>query len=202
MKVVYNKSNIPAPPATVGDFSPFVQAIMTSNGGKPPDIVVLNPSSFSATLGMQKGLQDAGFKGLIENTVTYDPSLAAPTKGGSVAVQFGAFETADSVKGVKKMVSELDKAGVAPSVLAAYGWLSADMFIAALKRTGKNLTVDAFQKASNTMTYNIKDTVGPTTLPKNHLAPVACGSLVTSNGTGYDVTVPYFCTKVLPYKAS
>ena len=27
-----------------------------------------------------------------------------------------------------------------------------------------------------------------------------CGTLVTSNGTGYDVTVPYFCAPVLKYK--
>jgi branched-chain amino acid transport system substrate-binding protein len=200
MKIVYNKANIPAPPATTGDFTPFVQDIMTSNGGKAPDIVILLLASIPSTLGLQKGLQDAGFKGPIENTQTYDAQLAAPSKGGSVYVQFGAFETADSVPGVKQMVDDFDKAGVTPSVLAAVGYFSADMFIAALKKAGKNLTVESFQKAASKLKYNIKNTVGPTTFPKDHVAPGTCGTLVTSNGTGYDVTVPYFCAPVLKYK--
>jgi ABC-type branched-subunit amino acid transport system substrate-binding protein len=201
MKVVYNKANIPAPPATTGDFTPFVQDMMTSNGGKAPDIVILLLASIPSTLGLQKGLQDAGFKGPIENTQTYDAQLAAPSKGGSVYVQFGAFETADNVAGVKQMVDDFDKAGVAPSVLAAVGYFSADMFIAALKKAGKNLTVDGFQKAASRLKYNVKNTAGPTTFPKNYVAPGTCGTLVTSNGTGYDVTVPYFCAPVLKYKA-
>jgi branched-chain amino acid transport system substrate-binding protein len=200
MKVVYNKANVPAPPATTGDFTPFVQDIMTSNGGKAPDIVILLLASIPSTLGLQKGLQDAGFKGPIENTQTYDTQLAAPSKGGSVYVQFGAFETADSVPGVKQMVDDFDKAGVSPSVLAAVGYFSADMFIAALKKAGKNLTVDGFQKAASKLKYNVKNTAGPTTFPKNYVAPGTCGTLVTSNGTGYDVTVPYFCAPVLKFK--
>jgi ABC-type branched-subunit amino acid transport system substrate-binding protein len=200
MKVVYNKANIPAPPATTGDFTPFVQDIMTSNGGKAPDIVILLLASIPSTLGLQKGLQDAGFKGPIENTQTYDTQLAAPSKGGSVYVQFGAFETADTVPGVKQMTADFTKAGVAPSVLAAVGYFSADMFINALKKTGKNLTVEAFQKVSSKLKYNVKNTAGPTTFPKDSEAPGTCGTLVTSNGTGYDVTVPYFCAPVLKFK--
>ncbi len=200
MKIVYNKANIPAPPATTGDFTPFVQDIMTSNGGKAPDIVLLLLASIPSTLGLQKGLQDAGFKGPMVNTQTYDAQLAAPSKGGSVYVQFGAFETASTVPGVKQMVADMTKANVTPSVLSAVGYLSADMFIAALKKAGKNLTVESFQKAAGKLKYNVKNLVGPTTFPKDSVAPGTCGTLVTSNGTGYDVTVPYFCAPVLPFK--
>ena len=89
---------------------------------------------------------------------------------------------------------------MAPSVLAAVGYFSADMFINALKKTGKNLTVEAFQKVSSKLKYNVKNTAGPTTFPKDSEAPGTCGTLVTSNGTGYDVTVPYFCAPVLKFK--
>ena len=143
MKVVYSKGVVPAPPATVGDFTPFSQAIMTSNNGGPPDIVIILFASIPSTLGLQGSLQADGFKGPIENTQTYDPQLAAPSKGGSVYVQFGAFETADTVPGVKQMVTDLEKANAPLGVLSAVGYLSADMFIAALKKTGKNLTVDS-----------------------------------------------------------
>jgi len=30
--------------------------------------------------------------------------------------------------------------------------------------------------------------------------PGVCGTLVTANGTGYDVTVPYFCSEVVKAK--
>jgi ABC-type branched-subunit amino acid transport system substrate-binding protein len=197
IKVVYSKGVVPAPPATVGDFTPFSQAIMTSNAGGPPDFVIILFASIPSTLGLQGTLQAAGFKGPIENTQTYDPQLAAPSKGGSVYVQFGAFETADTVPGVKQMVADLNKANAPLGVLSAVGYLSADMFIAALKKTGKNLTVDAFQKAAGSLQYNVKNTAGPTSFPKDRVQPGVCGTLVTSNGTGYDVTVPYFCGKAV-----
>jgi ABC-type branched-subunit amino acid transport system substrate-binding protein len=197
MKVVYSKGVVPAPPATVGDFTPFSQAIMTSNDGAPPDIVIMLFASIPSTLGLQGALQADGFTGPIENTQTYDPALAAPSKGGSVYVQFGAFETADTVPGVKTMVDNLEQADAPLSTLSAVGYLSADMFIAALKKTGKNLTVENFQKAASKLKYNVAKTAGPTTFPKDRVQPGVCGTLVTSNGTGYDVTVPYFCGKAV-----
>jgi branched-chain amino acid transport system substrate-binding protein len=197
MKVVYWKGVVPAPPATVGDFTPFSQDIMTSNDGGAPDIVIMLFASIPSTLGLQGTLQAAGFDGPIENTQTYDPQLAAPSKGGSVYVQFGAYETADTVPGVKTMKDNLEKADAPLGVLSAVGYLSADMFIAALKKTGKNLTVDAFQKAASKLKYNVKNTAGPTSFPKDRVQPGVCGTLVTSNGTGYDVTVPYFCGKAV-----
>jgi ABC-type branched-subunit amino acid transport system substrate-binding protein len=198
VKVTYNEAVIPAPPATVGDFTPFVQDIMTSNDGGPPDMALLYLASIPATLGLQNGLRDAGFEGPIMNTQTYDPQLAAPSNTGSVYVQFGAFETADTVPAVKTMLDDLEAADVAPTVLAAAGWLSADMFIEALKKTGKNLTIENFQKAANKLTYKRTGLVGPTPLGDKP-RPSPCGTLVTSNGTGYDVSVPYFCAKAYPY---
>jgi ABC-type branched-subunit amino acid transport system substrate-binding protein len=192
-KVVYAKGTVPAPPATVGDFSPFVQDIMKSNGGSAPDAVVMLLASIPSTLGLQTGLLQAGYKGPILNTQTYDSQLAAPSKGGSVYVQFGAFESASKVKGVQTMLDAFKAANVQPSVLAAVGYFSADMFVTALGKAGKNLTVESFQKAAGTMTYEVKDTVGPTTFPLDFKAPTPCGSLVTSTGTAYELTVPYFC---------
>lgn len=200
MEVVYGKGVVPAPPATVGDFKPFSEDIMTSNDGGPPDIIIMLFASIPSTLGLQAELLAAGFDGPIENTQTYDPQLAAPSKGGSVYVQFGAFETADEVEGVQQMVDDLEAADAPLGVLSAVGYLSADMFIAALKKAGKNLTIEKFQKAAGKLKYNVPDTAGPTKFPRDHAQPAACGTLVTSNGTGYDVTVPYFCGKSVKVK--
>ena len=200
VKVSYNKSTVPAPPATVGDFTPFVQEIMTSNEGGPPDMVELFFAGIPSTLGLLNGLRDAGFKGPILNTQTYDTRLAGAADTGGVLVQFGAFETADTVPGVKQMVDDLDTAGAPKTVLSAGGWLAADMFIAIIKKVGKNLTVENFQKVANKFTYKIKGLVGPTPLGDKP-RPTPCGTYVTSNGVAYDVTVPYSCAKALPYKS-
>ena len=110
IKVTYNEATIPAPPATVGDFTPFVQDIMTSNDGGPPDMVELFLAGIPATLGLLQGLRDAGFEGPILNTQTYDSQLAGPSDTGSVYVQFGAFETAPDQPQVQQMVDDLEAA--------------------------------------------------------------------------------------------
>ena len=38
-KVVYAKGAFPGPPTVVGDFSPYAQALLESNGGKAPDVI-------------------------------------------------------------------------------------------------------------------------------------------------------------------
>ena len=82
------------------------------------------------------------------------------------------------VPGVKTMVDSLQKADAPLSTLSAVGYLSADMFIAALKKTGKNLTVANFQKAASKLQYNVSKTAGPTSFPKDRVQPGVCGTLV------------------------
>ncbi len=38
-KVVYAKGAFPGPPAVVGDYSPYAQALLESNDGKAPDVI-------------------------------------------------------------------------------------------------------------------------------------------------------------------
>jgi len=81
----------------------------------------------------------------------------------------------------------------------AAGYWSADLFLAAVKKAGKNLTPATLVKAANTrFTYEVPATVGPTTFPAAHSKPTPCGALVTSNGTAYSVKVPYSCGAVVP----
>jgi hypothetical protein len=81
------------------------------------------------------------------------------------------------------------------------GYWSADLFLAAVQKAGKNLTSASLVKAANTkFTYQVTDTVGPTTFPGAHSLPTPCGALVSSNGTAYAVKVPYSCGRVVPLK--
>jgi ABC-type branched-subunit amino acid transport system substrate-binding protein len=197
MKTAYSAAPIPAPPATVGDFTPYVQAIMHSNNGGPPDFVVLLLASPSNILGMQKGLQNAGYTGPIINTLTYSPQLVAASKGGTVYVQAAPLEAASTTPPVAQMVSDIQKLQSTPITLfEEYDYWQADMFIQALKATGPNLTRASLEAAAEKMTYYVKDTIGPTAYPAASEQPGVCGDLVTSNGTSYDISLAYNCATV------
>jgi ABC-type branched-subunit amino acid transport system substrate-binding protein len=198
-KVVYQKNPIPANPPP-GDYSPYVTALMTSNAGKPPDVIFVT-TAFSNVLGLSKGLLTAGFQGLLTNAVTYDPRLVSGAKGQTVFTQFDLPEdTANAT--MQKITSDIKAvSGTAPitqATLAAY--FSADAFVAALKKTGKNLTPEALAKAMGSMTYQVPGIVGPTKYPAAQTLGAPCGLLVQSDGTQYSIVVPYACYQDLNYK--
>jgi ABC-type branched-subunit amino acid transport system substrate-binding protein len=195
MKVPYQKASIPAPPATVGDYSPYVNDIMTANGGKPVDVVFV-VTSFTNVLGLSKALLAAGFEGILTNAVAYDSRLVAAAKGQTVFTQFSTPEAAPDNANMQKVVDTLDKylpsgQAVTQGVLA--GYFSADFFIKAVKKAGKNLTPESLQKATSKLSYSIKDVVGPTPYPDAFKYGTPCGQLVQSDGTAYTVAVKYAC---------
>ena len=61
-KVVDLDTTIPTPPAVVGDYTPFADKIMTSNAGRPPDLVTI-VGSVSDTLLLYKKLVQLGYQG-------------------------------------------------------------------------------------------------------------------------------------------
>jgi hypothetical protein len=88
---------------------------------------------------------------------------------------------------------------ITPAVAAGY-W-SADLFVAALRKAGKHLTVARFLAAANRgFRHSVPGTVGPTSWPAMHDQGVPCGALVQSDGTRYLLAVPYACGK--PVKVS
>lgn len=198
MKVVYQKTALPAPPATVSDYSPYVQDIMTSNGGQPPDVVFLVLTSQNV-IGLGRALGQAGFKGLQTNAVAYDPRLVQLANGWSPFTQFATPEA--PAPAMKEIVSTLQAAGVtliSQPVLA--GYFAADMFVQIIKKVGKNLTPERFQKVAAKFKYSIPDVVGETVYPASFKAGAPCGQLATSDGTKYTVTAPYACYDLLTEK--
>jgi ABC-type branched-subunit amino acid transport system substrate-binding protein len=196
-KVVYAKATIPAPPAVVGDYSPYVQAVMTSNGGQPPDVFYASaPPSISLTL--FNDLRAAGFKGTILSPY-YSKILVKPLAGSYVFFQFAGFE--QQSKGIDQLKADVEafKPGAALSLTVAGGYFAADMFIQAVKqalKSSKTLTTTAVQKAASKMTYQIKDTIGPTKYPDSYEIPnKACSTLeYDADGTGFTIAQPFSCT--------
>jgi len=176
------------------DYTPFVQAIMTSNNGQPPDIAYL-VASFNDVSGLAKGLRQANFQGIIVNPTTYDPRIIKAAETLEVYTQWATPETASSNPNMQKVVDSITKqdpsATLSLGTLA--GYFAADMFVQALKAAGKNPTTTSIQKAASKMTYQIKDVIGPTVYPKGYTNGTSCAQLAKSNGTEYEVVVEYGC---------
>ncbi|MFL6243781.1 MAG: ABC transporter substrate-binding protein, partial [Acidimicrobiia bacterium] len=150
-KVVYNKNPIPPLPATVSDYTPFANEIMSSNKGKPPDVVFLTLAVNNVN-GLQNKLLELGYQGVLTNAVGYDPRIAAQYVGSSVFIQFNAFESAQQGNTAMQQIIDEIKAVKSDQILTQpvlAGYLSADMFIQMLKKTGRNLTEERFLRAAN-----------------------------------------------------
>jgi hypothetical protein len=195
MDVVYGESQMPPAPATVTDYTPYVQGIMTSNKGQPPDVVFLTLSRDNV-IGLGKALTQAGYKGIQTNAVTYAPQLTGAVPQQSAFTQFATPES--TAANMTKIVSQLKAAGIDTiGQPALSGYLAADMFVGILKKVGKNLTPETFQKAAAKYTYQIPDVVGPTVYPQAFQASTPCGQLATSDGTKWTVTAPFDCYDLL-----
>jgi hypothetical protein len=200
LRVVYGKSSLPVPAPT--DYAAIVQQVMAANGGKLPDSVFVLGSN-SSVAGVQQAVRATLYFGTFTNQLQYAPNLVAPAIGAFVMIGTAATETASTNPAMQQLVTDVHK--IAPdqpidqSVIA--GYFSADMFLAAVKKAGKQLTVGRLLAAANhNFTYLVPHTVGPTKFPAAHGQPTPCGSLVFSNGTSYSVKVPYQCGKVVAVK--
>ncbi len=197
-RVAYAKTSLAAP--STPDYDAVANEVMTSNNGGIPDAVFVLGGA-SNVFGMQQALIANGYLGLFTNQLQYAPNLVAPAVSAIVLTQTAPVETAAENPAMQQLVTDVQK--VAPdqpidqSVIAGY-W-SADLFLAAVQKAGKDLTPASLDRAANRkFTYAVPNTVGPTVFPAAHSLPTPCGALVSSNGTAYAVKVPYTCGRVVP----
>jgi len=200
MKVVYAEAAMPAPPATVSDFTPYVQDMLTSNNGKQPDVVflVVAPSN---VYGLGPALTQAGFTGVDTNAVAYAPSFAGLTKGWQAFTQFATPEsTSSEMQQINQTLQAAGITNVGQPGLA--GYFAADMFVQILKKVGKDLTPEKFQAVAAKFKYQIPNVVGPTVYPAGFKAGSPCGQLAESNGSTYKVTADFACYDLLTKKGN
>jgi branched-chain amino acid transport system substrate-binding protein len=202
-KVTYSKSSLPSGSPTT-DFTPYSQAILTSNGGKAPD-VMFHVTTVPNAEGLTKALTDAGFKGPQVNAVTYDPAFLTGDAGASldkeyVFIQYAAFESGGAAN--TQMLKDVQSVEPSQKTLTqdiAIGYYSADIFLHHLQKAGANLSRAAFLTAANDgSSYNVPGGIGPISFPINHQNSVACGSLVQINSGKYESKVPLTCFKNVP----
>jgi branched-chain amino acid transport system substrate-binding protein len=189
-KVVYVQNPLPGPIAQITDYSPYVQALMTANGGKPPDAISVT-SGIAEAIGLGKALQQAGYKGVISQP-TYAPQVTKAAAGLTAETNFATPES--NAPDMARIVSTLQAAGISPIGLPELaGYLSADMFIQILKKVGSDLTAQRFQQVAASFRYEIPGVVGPTYYPAGFQVSPPCGEMVTSDGTKWTITAAYAC---------
>jgi ABC-type branched-subunit amino acid transport system substrate-binding protein len=196
-KVVFQKNDLPTSPP--GDYSPYVNELMTANGGKPPDTIFVT-TSVPNTLQLPGKLVQAGFSGVLTNAVLYDPRSVSIMKSNSVFTQFDIPEDTNNAT-MQSIVQKLKAAGatqITQGMLSAY--FSADAFVQVLKKVGKNLTPENVSKTMGNFTYQIPGIVGPTKYPAAKTQGAPCGTLAFSDGTAWSVQVPYACYQNFDYK--
>jgi branched-chain amino acid transport system substrate-binding protein len=169
-----------------GDYTPVIQKVLAGN---PSAVDMLTTAGNG--LGMVKALQQAGYTGVIQ-TVFYAPQLIVPLKDTYTSVGWATPEA--TTPQMKQIVKTLNDAGITSIGTAELvGYFSADYFIQVLKKVGKNLTPQAFQKAASTYTFSIPNVVGPTYYPQGFQVGPSCTTFAKSNGTAWEVSVPYQC---------
>src|SRR5262249_43552349 len=110
-------------------FSPYVDAVLTSNNGKAPSLVVLQVGSTNA-FAFVKALKSAGYEGDI-SLAFYDPRIAALLKDTLVITPFAPFES--DAPAMKQLIADVKafKPDVTLALSVEAGYLAADMFIKA-----------------------------------------------------------------------
>jgi ABC-type branched-subunit amino acid transport system substrate-binding protein len=198
MKVVMTSTQL-VPGQPPSDASPLVRQILAANNGKPP-AMVYHVTDFQNVTAVTQALAAAGYKGLQISAVGYDPRLAAfkALDNTFTSFQWLPFEATDNPT-VKQMTDDLKTygSGATLSLPSAMGWISADMLVAGLQATGKDLTVDSFLKTVNGSSFHYGDGIfsGRTIWPSNHFYGTPCGIATHLTGGKYELAVPLVCNE-------
>ncbi|MFE3453084.1 ABC transporter substrate-binding protein [Nonomuraea sp. NPDC059194] len=192
-----------APPA---DWLPYVDKIMTSDGGAPPDIVVSIIAGTKFNVGLYSALKKAGYKGVLSDATSYDAAIlkdaatAQALEGVIAAPMFEPFES--SAPEIAQLKQDVEK--VAPGATLtqhlAIGYWSADIFLTMLERTGKDLTREKLLATGNGAFSYENAGFGRIQYPKDHDEPNGCGALVKLQGGAYQVARSMKCFDNVPLK--
>ncbi|WP_214104212.1 ABC transporter substrate-binding protein [Acrocarpospora catenulata] len=190
--VVFSKAMVPPPP--VSDFTPYVQQLLNSNNGQAPDVIQCYLSADCVQI--YALLKANGFKGIYAHSLWSDAVLK-PMEGSVVPVAWA--NPNESTPAADQMRADLKT--VKPDQLidigAVAGYFGASMFIDALKIAAnggaRNITPRAVRDAASTMTFEIKDLVGPTRYPDASSVATGCRALLQATGTEWKTVQPFQC---------
>jgi branched-chain amino acid transport system substrate-binding protein len=196
--VAYAQANAPA--SGTFDFTPYVQAILATK----PNVVILS-TAFSLIGGFASALKAAGYKGVIQDYVTYSPGLlqSSPQLTASLQGEYINNQTPPQESNspyTKQELADLKADGQTPNLTlgASIGWAEAEEFIEMITATGKTLNTKTFDQTVNggkftAFTKLPAGGLGQLKWPAAHWLPADCSTIVQVSGTAYKVVVPFKC---------
>ncbi|MFI1337892.1 ABC transporter substrate-binding protein [Streptomyces sp. NPDC020845] len=197
-KVVSVQNTVPQTSVPT-DWSPYVNRLVTSDGGKAPDIIFSTMATpFNA--GLFGALKDAGFKGTVLDGISYsdstlkNPQVRKAFEGAYVSAPIEPL--ASDSAAAKQMRTDLEKAtgkkNFEWSQDMGVGYATADVFLQVLQKAGTDLTVDSFLKAAQNIT--IKSPYGGNvSFPADRTAPNGCQSLLRVKNGHWKLAAPLVC---------
>jgi branched-chain amino acid transport system substrate-binding protein len=191
--VVYAKGVLPQ---TVGDYTPFAQAVLHADNGKAPDVITC--AATIDCIPMYQLVKANGFTGTFSSALYSD--VLIKSMAGSTAFIFTENLTAKTPALDQLRASvEAVKPGAAVDSGTAAGYTATDMFIQALKTIAKkgkaNITPETLQAAAMNQTWKMPGLAGPTKYPQSVVAPTPyCLGLVLSDGTAWNTVEPFTCS--------
>ncbi|MEV6030554.1 ABC transporter substrate-binding protein [Nonomuraea sp. NPDC052116] len=204
-KLVGVNSGLPAA-APPPDWLPYVNKIMTSNGGKAPDVVVSVIAGTKFNVGLYSALKRAGYTGVLTDATSYDAAIlkdqasAQALEGVIAAPMFEPFEsTAPEIARFKQDVEKVAP-GAVPTQHMAIGYWAADIFLDMLGKTGKDLTREKFLAVGNGDYLYENAGFGRIQYPKDHSEPNGCGALVKLEKGAFQVAKSMKCFDNVPLK--
>ncbi|MFI6294040.1 ABC transporter substrate-binding protein [Nonomuraea sp. NPDC050790] len=192
-----------APPP---DWLPYVNKIMTSDAGRPPDIVVSIIAGTKFNVGLYTALKKAGYNGVLSDATSYDvailkdPATAQAMEGVIAAPMFEPFEsTAPEIDRLRQDVEKVAP-GTPLTQHLAIGYWSADIFLDMAGKAGKDLTRQKVLDIGNG-SYSYENAgFGRVQYPKDHSEPNGCGALVKLEGGAFQVAKNLKCFDNVPLK--
>ena len=199
--VVFAKGIIPAG-TPVSDYTPYVQQLLRSDKGNPPDSILCLLTT--DCIPIYSLLQANQYKGLFISAL-YSDLILKPMKDSAVFTAFAPFGDPTPANAQLKADLKAMKGDQQPDIGVAVGYFSTDMFIQAVKNLvqaqGKaSISPENVQQAAAHMTWEIKGQVGPTKYPESTVLPTPlCSAVVFDDGTAWKTVEPYSCsTKTFP----
>ncbi|MEX0665154.1 MAG: ABC transporter substrate-binding protein [Acidimicrobiia bacterium] len=191
--VVLAKGLLPPPP--IGDVTPYVQELITSADGGPPDAMVC--LLILDCIEIWNQLKANSYEGTFQSPL-YSDLLIEPMEGSVASVTYVPADVGTPAQ--EQMAADFaafaDDAVINSGTSASY--FAADMFITTLKQLKKkkiDITPENVQKAASKLTFEVKGLYGPTSFPDSFVRPTpSCVAIALDNGTAWETVEPYICS--------
>ena len=190
--VVYNEAKVPT---TASDYSPYVQQLMTSNGGKQPQAIACQLAA--QCIPMWTALKNAGFTGSYWHPLGAVAALDSSMQG-TVTITTYNNEPSPGLTTMQKAMN-----AVAPGTqLVGYSnvpaYFDTAMFATAVRTVqAKRLAITPanLRKVLSTIKWGIPGLVGPISYPASTVAGTPfCSELLAYTGGTTHMVYPYSCT--------